>query len=71
MRGLKKFGVSDDSLKNGFISLCNSYKRKIHIQVYPMITTVLVKDRESKPEMIEERDELKLYTNGPGDMFKI
>ena len=71
MQGLKKFGVSDDSLKNGFISLCNSYKRKTHIQVYPMITTVLLKDRESEPEEVEERSEYKLYTNGPKDMFKV
>lgn len=46
---LQKFGVSDDSIMNGFITLCNAYKRKIHMQLYPMISNVLMKERDSKP----------------------
>lgn len=71
MKGLQKFGVSDDSLKNGFISLCNSYKRKTHLQLHPLVTNALINDRNNEPEEIEQRGAYKLFTNGPKDIFKI
>lgn len=37
----RKFGVSDDYLKNGFMVLCNAYGRKIHSQLIPLILGIL------------------------------
>jgi hypothetical protein len=71
MKGLLKFGVSDDTIKNGFISLCNSYKRKVHLQLYPLVTNALIRDKNSEPITINKRGQPKLYTNGPKDVFKI
>jgi predicted house-cleaning noncanonical NTP pyrophosphatase (MazG superfamily) len=71
MKGLQKFGVSDDTIKNGFISLCNSYKRKVHLQLYPLVTNALIRDKNSEPIEITKRGQAKLYTNGPKDVFKI
>ena len=71
MKGLQRFGVSDDSIKNGFTSLCNSYKRKVHLQLYPLVTSALVKDKESDPIEVKQKGHYKLYTNGPKDVFKI
>jgi len=71
MKGLKRFGVSDDVIKNGFTSLCNSYKRKVHLQLYPMVTNTLIKDRKSEVVEREKRGEIKLFTDGPKDVFKI
>ena len=71
IKGLQKFGVSDDSIKNGFISLCNSYKRKVHLQLYPMVTNALIWDKKSEPYEINQQGTMKLYTNGPKDIFRI
>jgi len=65
---LKKFGVTDDALNNGYLTLVNAYKRKIHMQIYPMITNVLIRERDAK---IEESDSGYLYTHSPNDIFKI
>lgn len=71
IKGLQKFGVSDDSIKNGFISLCNSYKRKVHLQLYPMVTNALICDKKSEPFEVNQRGSVKLYTNAPRDIFRI
>lgn len=71
MNGLQKFGVSDDIIKNGFISLCNSYKRKVHLQLYPLVTNALIRDKKSDVVKEKKRGQTKLYTNGPKDVFKI
>ena len=71
IKGLQKFGVSDDSIKNGFISLWNSYKRKVHLQLYPMVTNALISDKKGEPYEVDQRGQMKLYTNGPKDIFKI
>lgn len=68
MTTLKKFGIKDESLENGYLTLVNAYKRKIHMQIYPMITNVLLKERDSE---IETSSKGELYTHSPGDIFKI
>ena len=65
---LKKFGIKDDSFHNGYLTLVNAYKRKIHMQIYPMITNVLIRERDSK---VESSIKGELYTHSPGDIFKI
>jgi hypothetical protein len=68
MMTLKKFGVKDDSVDNGYLRLIEAYKRKIHMQIYPMITNVLIREREAE---IEEAESGDLYTHSPNDIFKI
>lgn len=68
MTTLKRFGIKDDSLENGYLTLVNAYKRKIHMQIYPMITNVLIREREGH---IESSPDGKLYTHSPNDIFKI
>lgn len=68
MMTLKKFGVKDDSLDNGYLTLVEAYKRKIHMQIYPMITNVLIREREAE---IKETESGDLYTHSPNDIFKI
>ena len=65
---LKKFGIKDDSFHNGYLTLVNAYKRKIHMQIYPMITNVLIREREGH---VETSPEGQLYTHSPNDIFKI
>ena len=65
---LTKFGINYDSVKNGYLTLCNAYKRKIHLQIYPMVTNVLIRERDSE---IEDQGNGELYTHSPNDIFKI
>ena len=39
---LKRFGVVDVYLKNGFTNLCDAYTRKIHSSIYRMVTNVII-----------------------------
>jgi hypothetical protein len=68
LTSLKRFGINDDSLENGYHTLVNAYKRKIHMQIYPMITNVLIRERDGN---IEESESGELYTHSPADIFKI
>jgi len=63
-----KFGVRDDEVENGYKILCDAYKTKIHLQLYPLITNVLIKERNIE---IEKDDNDCYYTNAPNDIFKI
>ena len=67
LTSFEKFGIKDDSLSNGYLTLVNAYKRKIHLQIYPMITNVLIRERNSEIE-VQKR---VLYTHSPSDIFKI
>ena len=68
MTTLNKFGIKDDSIDNGYLILWGAYKRKIHMQIYPMITNVLIREREAE---VEESESGVLYTHSPADIFKI
>ena len=65
---LKRFGISDVYLKNGFTNLCDAYTRKIHSTIYKMITNVIIQDADFENSTI---DDDVLATNSPEDMFKI
>lgn len=60
---LGKFGVKDDLLENGFLSICNSYGRKMHAQLYPLIIGILKNEKD--PEAVEEDNFGFLFTNAP------
>ena len=38
---LRQFGIRDDSLYNGFLTLCNTYASKIHSTLIPLIINIL------------------------------
>ena len=40
-RNLKKFGITDDSVENGYLALCNAYAKKTHTQIMPIIINIL------------------------------
>lgn len=67
---LRKFGVRDDFLYNGFLILCNAYARKIHSQITPIILNIL--EAESKIEKAVEADHRScLHTNAPESLIKL
>lgn len=68
---LSKFGVKDDEVENGYKTLCDAYKIKIHIQLYPLITNVLIKERNMGIEQNEGSNQQIYFTNSPHDIFKI
>ncbi|CDW71658.1 ph domain containing protein [Stylonychia lemnae] len=61
-RDLKKFGVVDDAVENGYLQLCTSYAKKTHGQIMPL---------EKENKQIEEDRSGFLYTNAPYDIVKI
>jgi hypothetical protein len=69
MNNLKTFGISDDALENGYLTLCNAYARKIHSQVMPMIINVLKSEKDTNA--VEEDNDGYLFTNAPFNMLKI
>jgi hypothetical protein len=60
--------VTDDLVENGFKTLCNAYKRKLHMQIYPVVTKVLLNEKNAE---VEEDQKGQLVTNTPSDIFKI
>ena len=68
-RELRKFGVSDDSIENGYLQLCGAYAKKTHSQIMPMVVNILRQERETRH--IEEDRSGYLYTNAPFDLQKI
>ncbi len=65
---LTRFGIKDDEIENGYKTLCNAYKIKIHVNIYPLITNILMKEREIE---IEKESDGTLYTHSSNDIFKI
>lgn len=67
---LRKFGVREDFLYNGFITLCNAYSRKIHSQITPIILNIL--EGESKHDKAAEEDHRRcLHTIAPESLIKL
>lgn len=65
---MRKFGINDSSIENGYHILCNAYTRKVHIHIIPLIINILKTERKCIPEVY---DDGAIYTNAPFDMFKI
>ena len=69
-RELRKFGISDDSIENGYLQLCNAYAKKTHAQIMPMVINILRQERDSK-QIEQDPKQGFLYTNAPFDLMKI
>ena len=46
-KSLSQYGISDDSIENGYLALCNAYARKIHSQIMPFIVSTLKAETET------------------------
>jgi len=57
---LKKFGIHDDAVENGYISLCNAYARKTHSKLLPLIISVL--RNEKNKDAVESSHDNCLHT---------
>ncbi len=55
-------------MENGYITLCDAYKVKVNLQLYPLITNVLIKERNME---IQKDDDDCFHTHAPNDIFKI
>ena len=65
---LARFGVSDDLVGNGFITLQNAYRRKIHMQIYPLVSNILIKEKEA---VVEKDKKGLLFTFSAQSIFEI
>lgn len=66
---LSKFGIKEGEIENGYLTLCQAYKMKIHLQIHPLIRNVLLAERQIEIETDEDKG--FLYTHAPADIFKI
>lgn len=56
LNDLKRFGINDVYLLNGFNNLCEAYSRKIHSQLIPFIINILQQDVDFENSVIESAD---------------
>ena len=66
---LKKFGINDHHLKNGYINLCEAYSRKVHSQINPLVVVVIEQEMDYKNSVFEGEADGVLNTRAPNDLI--
>ena len=67
---LRQFAIRDDSLYNGFLTLCNTYASKIHGTLIPLILNILKSEASDNCE-IDEDHKGYVFTTAPYDLVKL